>query len=70
VIIHRLLCGNPTRGVLDRGLAIYIKKYLTAKRRIMDTPIFQDAKTESSKKSSNRNQNPHLKIQLPTATTP
>jgi hypothetical protein len=55
VIIHRLLCGNPTRGVLHCGLAIYIKKYGKAKRRIMDTPIFQHAKTESSKKSSKRN---------------
>jgi hypothetical protein len=58
MIIHRVLCENPTRGVLHCGLAIYIKKYLKAKRRIRDTPIFHHAKTESSKNFSKRNQNP------------
>jgi hypothetical protein len=39
-------------GVSHVGLAIYIKKYLNAKRRIMETLIFHHAK------SSKRNQNP------------
>jgi hypothetical protein len=58
VIIHRVLCENPIRGVLHYFLAIYMKKYLKAKRRIMDTPIFHHGKIEFSKKSSERNQNP------------
>jgi hypothetical protein len=33
-----------TRGVSQCGLAIYIKKYLKAKRRIMETQIFHHAK--------------------------
>jgi hypothetical protein len=53
-----VLCENPARGVLHCGLAIYIKKYIKAKRRIMYTPIFHHAKTESSKQSYKRNQNP------------
>jgi hypothetical protein len=41
------------------GLAVYIKKYLKAKRIIMETQIFHHAKTYLSfKKSSKRNQNP------------
>jgi hypothetical protein len=32
------------------GLAIYIKKYLKAKRRIMETQIFRHAKIYSSQK--------------------
>jgi hypothetical protein len=31
-------------GVSHFGLAIYIKKYLKAKRRIMKTQIFHDSK--------------------------
>jgi hypothetical protein len=46
---------KSNKGCVACGLAIYIKKYLTTKRRIMDTPIFHHAKTESSKKSSKRN---------------
>jgi hypothetical protein len=34
-----------TRGVSHFGLAIYIKKYLKGKRRIMETQIFHHAKT-------------------------
>jgi hypothetical protein len=33
-----------TRGVSHYDLAIYIKKYLEAKRRIMETQIFHHAK--------------------------
>jgi hypothetical protein len=41
------------------GLAIYIKKYLEAKERIMETQIFQSAKKIIIfKKPSKRNQNP------------
>jgi hypothetical protein len=47
-----------TRGVSHCGLAIYIKKDLKAKRRIMDTQIFHHAKNIIFKKSSKRNQNP------------
>jgi len=47
-----------TRGVSHYGLAIYIKNYLKAKRRIMDTPIFHHAKNIIFKTSSKRNQNP------------
>jgi hypothetical protein len=32
------------RGVSHRGLAIYIRKYLQAKRRIMEVQIFHHAK--------------------------
>jgi hypothetical protein len=37
---------NPkkTRGMSHNGLAIYIKKYLNAKRKIMETQIFHHAK--------------------------
>jgi hypothetical protein len=38
-----------TRGVSHCGLAIYIKKYLKGKRRIMETQIFHHAKIWSSK---------------------
>jgi hypothetical protein len=34
-----------TSGVSHFGLAIYIKKYLKAKRRMMETQIFHHAKT-------------------------
>ncbi len=50
---------RPTRCVSHCGLAVYIKKYLKAKRRIMETQIFHHAKIYLSfKKSSKRNQNP------------
>jgi hypothetical protein len=35
---------RTTRDVSHYGLAIYIKKYLKAKRRIMETQIFHNAK--------------------------
>jgi hypothetical protein len=35
---------NKTRGVSQYGLAIYIKKYLKGKRRIMETQIFHHEK--------------------------
>jgi hypothetical protein len=35
---------KKTRGVSHCDLAIYIKKYLNAKRRIMETPLFHRAK--------------------------
>jgi hypothetical protein len=35
---------NKTNGVSYCGLAIYIKKYLKAKKRIMKTQIFHHAK--------------------------
>jgi hypothetical protein len=38
-----------TRGVSRCSLAIYIKKYLKGKRRIMKTQIFHHAKIWSSK---------------------
>jgi hypothetical protein len=47
-----------TRGVSHCGLAIYIKKYLKAKRRIMETQIFHHAKNLSSKNPLKKNQNP------------
>jgi hypothetical protein len=49
---------SKTRGVSQCRLAIYIKKYLKAKRRSMKIQIFHHAKIQSSKKSSQRNQNP------------
>jgi hypothetical protein len=36
--------SSITRGVSHCGLAIYIKKYLRAKRRIMKIQIFHDAR--------------------------
>jgi hypothetical protein len=36
--------GKKTRGLSQCGLAIYMKKYLKAKERIMETQIFHDAK--------------------------
>jgi len=47
-----------TRGVSHCGLAIYMKKYLKAKRRIIKTQIFSPCKNIISKKPSKRNQNP------------
>jgi hypothetical protein len=47
-------CGHRTRGVSHCGPAIYIRKYLKAKRRIMKIQIFHHAKTKSSKKSSEK----------------
>jgi hypothetical protein len=45
--------------VSNCGLAIYIKTYLKAKRRIMETQIFHNSKIyQIFKKSSKRNQNP------------
>jgi hypothetical protein len=35
---------KQTRGVSHCGLAIYIKSYVKAKRRIMETQIFHHAK--------------------------
>jgi hypothetical protein len=35
---------NKTKGVSYCGLAIYIKKYLKAKKKIMKTQIFHHAK--------------------------
>jgi hypothetical protein len=40
-----------TRGVSNCGLAIYIKKYLKEKRRIMETQIFHHAKLYQSSKN-------------------
>jgi hypothetical protein len=40
-----------TRGVSQCGLAIYTKKYLKAKRRIMETQIFHHAKNIIFKKN-------------------
>jgi hypothetical protein len=40
------------------GLAIYIKKYLKAKERIMEIQIFHCAKNIIFKKSSKRDQYP------------
>jgi len=45
-----------TRGVSQCGLAIYTKKYLKAKRRIMETQIFHHAKNIIFKRSSKKNQ--------------
>jgi len=42
------------------GLAIYIKKYLKVKRRILETQIFHNGKIIIFKKSSKRNQNPSI----------
>jgi hypothetical protein len=48
-----------TRGVSHCGLAVYIKKVSSGKRRIMEIQIFHHAKIQSSKKkSSKRSQNP------------
>ncbi len=48
-----------TRCVPHSGLAIYVKKYLKAKRKIMETQIFHHAKKIIIfKKTSERNQNP------------
>jgi hypothetical protein len=49
---------TQTRGVSHCSLAIYIKKYLKAKQRIMETQILHHAKISSSNKSSERNQDP------------
>jgi hypothetical protein len=51
---------STTRGVSHYGLAIYIKKYLNAKKKNYgNSNIFHHAKIyQSSKKSSKRNQNP------------
>jgi hypothetical protein len=38
------LQARRTRGVSHFGLTIYIKKYLKAKRRTMETQIFHHAK--------------------------
>jgi hypothetical protein len=46
------------RGVSYCGLAIYMKKDLKAKRRIMETQIFHNAKNVTFKKSLKLNQNP------------
>jgi hypothetical protein len=44
-IFHLLALLTLTRGVSHCGLAIYIKKkYLKAKRRILETQIFHHAK--------------------------
>jgi hypothetical protein len=45
-IQHRCvsLWAEPTKGVSYCGLAIYIKKYLKAKKRIMKTQIFHHTK--------------------------
>jgi len=40
-----------TRGVSQCGLAIYIKKYLKAKRRIMETQIFHHSKNYNLQKN-------------------
>jgi hypothetical protein len=47
-----------TRCVPHGGLAIYVKKYLKAKRKIIETQIFHHAKNIIFKKTSERNQNP------------
>jgi hypothetical protein len=47
-----------TRGVSHCGLAVYIKKVSSGKRRIMEIQIFHHAKIQSSKTSSKRSQNP------------
>jgi hypothetical protein len=44
--------------VPNQNLAIYIKKYLKGKRRIMETQKFHHAKIIIFKKSSKRIQNP------------
>jgi hypothetical protein len=44
--------------VSNCGLAIYIKRYLKAKRRFMETQIFHHATNIIFEKSSKRNQNP------------
>jgi hypothetical protein len=41
-------------GVSHCGLAIYIKKYLKAKRRIMETQIFHHAKNNFQKILQNK----------------
>jgi len=35
---------KQTRGKSHNGLAIYIKKYINAKRRLMETQIFHNTK--------------------------
>jgi hypothetical protein len=40
VLVVSFIIETKTRGVSHCGLAIYIKKYLKAKRRIMKTQIF------------------------------
>jgi hypothetical protein len=47
-----------TRGMSHCGLAICIKKYLMAKKRVMETQIFHHAKIIIFKNSCKRNQNP------------
>jgi hypothetical protein len=44
--------------VSHHGLAIYIKKYLACKRRIMETQTFHHAKIQSSKIPLKINQSP------------
>jgi hypothetical protein len=42
--IYNFFMYRTTRDVSHYGLAIYIKKYLKPKRRIMETQIFHSAK--------------------------
>jgi hypothetical protein len=45
--------GLATRGISHYGLAIYIKKYLKAKRRIMETQLFSPCKNYNLKNKKN-----------------
>jgi hypothetical protein len=49
---------TPTRGVLDYGLAIYIKKHLNAKEELWKLKHISPCKNIIFQKSSTRNQNP------------
>jgi hypothetical protein len=51
-------CNNKRKPQTRGCLAIYIKKYFKANKRIMEFQIFHHAKILASKKSSERNQNP------------
>jgi hypothetical protein len=48
---------HPTRGVSHCGLAVYIKKYLKAKK-VYENSNISPCKNIIFKKSSKRNQNP------------
>jgi hypothetical protein len=57
-----ILTTNPSNENLpiinNKGLAIYIKKYLKAKEELQKLKHFTMQKLESSKNPSKRNQNP------------
>jgi hypothetical protein len=58
LIIILPLLSKPTRGVLHRGLAIYIEKYVKAKEELWKLKYFTMQKYNLLKKFPKRNQNP------------